>query len=169
MTSATFNDELNDRESQTYKTLASKIERSLKDLFESEGLELESVKVLGFRKGSVIVDFYVVTLQSMDYQTGNVTVALSQAVTNGRDLDGETFGFDPNDFSMRQVEPTIATTIANEANKGLQKNEEEDDSAMVVVIVICVLLVLGIALVAFYVAKKKNFFKRSKRKVVPEE
>ena len=169
MTSATFNDELNDRESQTYRTLASKIEKSLKDLFESQGLELESVKVLGFRKGSVIVNFYVVTLPSMDYHTGNFTDALSKAATNGGDLDGETFDFDPNDFSMRQVEPTTATTIANEANKGLQKNEEEDDSAMVVVIVICVVLVLVGALVAFYVAKKKNLLKRSKRKVVPDE
>lgn len=113
--------------------------------------------------------FYVVTLQSMDYQTGNFTEALSQAVANGKELEGETFDFDQNDFSTMQVEPTIAPTITNEASKGLQKNEEEDDSAMIIVIVICVVLVLGFALVVFYVAKKKNLFKRSKRKVVPEE
>ena len=115
------------------------------------------------------MDFYVVTLQSMDYQTSNFTEALSQAVANNKDLDGETFDFNRNDFSTMQVQPTIAPTIANEANKGLQKNEEEDDNAMIVVIVICVVLVLGFVLVAFYVAKKKNIFKRSKRKVIPEE
>ena len=168
LTDETFDSELIDSDSQIYKDLASKLEKMLENLFRAEGLEFESVKVLGFSQGSVVVDFYITTLKSMEYQTSNFTVVLVQAVTNGSGLAGRPFDFNPNDFSTLDNEPTMEP-VANEADKGLQKNTEEDDSALIVAIVLCVILFIGIAIVAAYIGKKKNWFKRGKRKVVPEE
>ena len=170
LTSKTFETDLNDPESESFKALASKMKASLERLFRADGLQFERIEVLGFSKGSVVVDFYVVTLKSMEYETANFTVVLVQAVANGGQLDDETFEFSPNDFSTVQAKPTIPPTNANEANKGLQKNEDEDDSAMIVAVVICVLLIVGVLLVVLFIGKKKNWFgKRSKRKVLPEE
>jgi hypothetical protein len=140
----------------------------LEDLFRADGLELESVKVLGFSEGSVVVNFYVITRKSLEYQESNFTVVLEQAVTNGSGLQGQPFDFNPNDFSTMNTKPTLEP-IENEADKGLQKNTEEDDSALIVAVVLCVLLVIGIAIVVVYIGKKKNWFRRGKRKVVPEE
>ena len=169
LTAETFNSELTNPESEVYKTLASKLEKMLEDLFRAEGLQLESVKVLGFSKGSIVVDFYIKTRKSMEYQTSNFTVILAQAVANGSGLEGQPFELNLNDFSTMEDQPTISP-IANEADKGLQKNEEDDDSALIVAVVICVILVIGIAIIVFYIGKKKNWFnKRGKRKVVPEE
>lgn len=124
--------------------------------------------VIGFSQGSVIFDFYVTTLKSKEYQTGNFTVVLLQAANNSNALEGKPFVFDVNDFSTMQTKPTTPST-ANEADKGLQKNNEDDDNALIVAVVLCVLLFLGVALVVFYIGKKKDWFKRGKRKVVPEE
>ena len=168
LTGETFNSDLTNPESQAYKTLASDIEKLLGDLFRAEGLQLESVTVIGFSQGSVIFDFYVTTLKSKEYQTGNFTVVLLQAANNGSALEGKPFVFDVNDFSTMQTKPTTPST-ANEADKGLQKNNEDDDNALIVAVVLCVLLFLGVALVVFYIGKKKDWFKRGKRKVVPEE
>jgi hypothetical protein len=168
LTGETFNSDLTNPESQAYKTLASDLEKLLGDLFRAEGLQLESVTVIGFSQGSVIFDFYVTTLKSKEYQTGNFTVVLLQAVNNGNVLEGKPFVFDVNDFSTMQTKPTTPST-ANEADKGLQKNDEDDDNALIVAVVLCVLLFLGVALVVFYIGKKKDWFKRGKRKVVPEE
>ncbi len=169
LTGETFNSELTNPESEVYKTLASKLEKTLEDLFRAEGLQLESIKVLGFSQGSIVVNFYIKTLKSMEYQTSNFTVILAQAVANGSGLEGQPFELNLNDFSTMADQPTMPP-VANEADKGLQKNEDDDDSAMIVAVVICVILVIGIAIIVFYIGKKKNWFnKRGKRKVVPEE
>ncbi|XP_028415638.1 uncharacterized protein LOC114539003 [Dendronephthya gigantea] len=164
----TFTSDLNNPETEAFKTLASQIEKMLADFFRSHSLVIVSVKVIEFRQGSVVFDFYVVTQKSNGYQTTNFSTVLQQAKTSGEGLQGQQFDFDPTHFSTKQVEPTMAPTLASEANKGLQKNDEEEDDALIVAVVICVLLFLGVALVAFYVGKKKNWFKRGKRKIVPE-
>lgn len=145
------------------------MEKILADVFRSYGLLVDSVKVIEFSQGSVIFDFYVVTQKSKKYQTTNFSAVLLQAKTSEKGLQGQQFEFNPSDFHTKQVKPTMTTSLANEANKGLQKNEDEDDDALIVAVVICVLLFLGVALVGFYVAKKKNWFQRGKRKVVPEK
>lgn len=168
LTGETFTSDLNNPESETFKTLSSTLEKALEDQLRAEGLQFESVKILSFSQGSVVVNFYVTTLKEIGYQKDNFSKALVEASTSGNGLGGRLFEINPNDFTTMQAKPTT-TFISKEGDKGLQKNEEEDDKALIIAVVLCVLLLIGISMVILYIGKKKDWFKRVKRKVLPEQ
>ena len=77
----TFEQELNDPDSQEYKTLASDMKQGLEDVFCKENFADCSVKITGFRSGSVITDFSV-TINTIAGQESDVVQQLVSEMTN---------------------------------------------------------------------------------------
>ena len=77
----TFEQELNDPDSQEYKTLASDMKQGLEDVFCKENFADCSVNITGFRPGSVITDFSV-TINTIAGQESDVLQHLESQMNN---------------------------------------------------------------------------------------
>lgn len=167
-TEESFSSELNDQDSQKFKDKAKEVEEWLNSLFKNNNLEFLKVEVIGFTKGSVVVEFFVTVVKTLNYKPQNITEALREAKTTGGP-SSEPFQIYEEDFSQKYEKPTPRPTSPNEAELGLQKNDDDDDSSLIVAIVMCIVLLIGTVLVVYYIGKKRNWFNRSRRKVIPDE